>query len=81
MKQLHERLVMVHRARRAAAGRETMSTAGCEYSAFIEPGNVTTHKGGATEGTAPPRLPLPAAEDARMKVLVEQFNLRFDLAR
>jgi AMP nucleosidase len=42
-------------------GRETMSTAGCEYSAFIEPGNVTTHKGGATEGTAPPRLPqMPA---------------------
>ncbi len=42
-------------------GRETMSTAACDYSAFIEPGNVTTHKGGATGGTAPPRLPqMPA---------------------
>jgi AMP nucleosidase len=42
-------------------GRDTMSAAGCEYSAFIEPGNVTTRKGGATDGTAPPRLPqMPA---------------------
>jgi AMP nucleosidase len=42
-------------------GRETMSAAACEYSAFIEPGNVTTHKGGKTDGTAPPRLPqMPA---------------------
>ena len=42
-------------------GREKMSAAGCEYAAFVEPGNVITRPGGATEGTAPPRLPqMPA---------------------
>jgi AMP nucleosidase len=42
-------------------GRETMLQAGCEYSAFVEPGNVITRPGGANEGTAPPRLPqMPA---------------------
>jgi AMP nucleosidase len=42
-------------------GRETMSAAGCEYAAFVEPGNVITRPGGATEGIAPPRLPqMPA---------------------
>jgi AMP nucleosidase len=42
-------------------GRETMSAAGCDYAAFVEPGNVITRPGGATEGIAPPRLPqMPA---------------------
>jgi AMP nucleosidase len=46
-------------------GRETMSTTACEYSAFVEPGNVITRPGAdgksSTEGTAPPRLPqMPA---------------------
>ncbi|HVK31433.1 MAG TPA: AMP nucleosidase [Burkholderiaceae bacterium] len=42
-------------------GRETMAQADCEYSAFIEPGNVTTLRGGACNGTAPARLPqMPA---------------------
>jgi AMP nucleosidase len=38
-------------------GRETMSAAGCAYAAFVEPGNVITRPGGATEGIAPPRIP------------------------
>jgi AMP nucleosidase len=42
-------------------GRAAMSEAGCEYTAFVEPGNVITRKGGATDGTPPPRLPqMPA---------------------
>jgi len=38
-------------------GREAMTEANCEYSAFVEPGNFITRPGGATEGVAPPRLP------------------------
>jgi len=42
-------------------GRETMLETDCGYSAFVEPGNVTTRLGGATEGAPPPRLPqMPA---------------------
>jgi AMP nucleosidase len=42
-------------------GRETMARADCEYSAFVEPGNVVTQRGGAVTGTSPPRLPqMPA---------------------
>lgn len=42
-------------------GREAMGKADCEYSAFVEPGNVITRRGGAAEGTPPPRLPqMPA---------------------
>ncbi len=42
-------------------GREKMGAAGCDYAAFVEPGNVVTRPGGATEGIAPPRLPqMPA---------------------
>ena len=42
-------------------GRETMSKPGCEYSAFVEPGNVITRLGGASVGMAPARLPqMPA---------------------
>ncbi len=42
-------------------GRETMSAPGCDYAAFVEPGNVITRPGGTTQGTAPPRLPqMPA---------------------
>jgi AMP nucleosidase len=42
-------------------GREAMADANCEYGAFVEPGNVTTRPGGATEGCAPARLPqMPA---------------------
>jgi AMP nucleosidase len=42
-------------------GRAAMSAPGCEYAAFVEPGNVITRPGGATQGTAPPRLPqMPA---------------------
>jgi len=42
-------------------GHATMGEATCEYSAFVEPGNVITRKGGATEGAAPARLPqMPA---------------------
>jgi AMP nucleosidase len=42
-------------------GRAAMSEAGCEYTAFVEPGNVITRLGGATDGTPPPRLPqMPA---------------------
>jgi AMP nucleosidase len=42
-------------------GRQTMAQADCGYSAFVEPGNVTTAPGGAISGTAPPRLPqMPA---------------------
>jgi AMP nucleosidase len=42
-------------------GRETMAQPDCAYSAFIEPGNVTTLRGGACNGTAPARLPqMPA---------------------
>ncbi|HET9976071.1 MAG TPA: AMP nucleosidase [Burkholderiaceae bacterium] len=38
-------------------GREAMSDAACQYSAFVEPGNVVTRPGGDTVGTPPPRLP------------------------
>ncbi len=42
-------------------GREAMSKPDCEYSAFVEPGNVVTQRGGAVTGTSPPRLPqMPA---------------------
>jgi AMP nucleosidase len=42
-------------------GREAMAGTACEYSAFVEPGNVITQRGGLTTGTAPPRLPqMPA---------------------
>ena len=42
-------------------GRVTMSKPGCEYSAFVEPGNVITRLGGASVGMAPARLPqMPA---------------------
>lgn len=42
-------------------GREAMGKADCEYSAFVEPGNVITQRGGAITGTPPPRLPqMPA---------------------
>jgi AMP nucleosidase len=42
-------------------GRETMAAPSCEYSAFVEPGNLTTRPGVPTEGTPPPRLPqMPA---------------------
>jgi AMP nucleosidase len=42
-------------------GRETMAREDCEYSAFVEPGNVVTQRGGAVSGTSPPRLPqMPA---------------------
>jgi AMP nucleosidase len=42
-------------------GRETMSAPSCEYTAFVEPGNVITRPGGTTDGIAPPRLPqMPA---------------------
>jgi AMP nucleosidase len=45
-------------------GREAMAREACEYSAFVEPGNVITRPtpaGGATEGAPPPRLPqMPA---------------------
>jgi AMP nucleosidase len=42
-------------------GRETMARPDCEYSAFVEPGNVITTQGGASSGTPPPRLPqMPA---------------------
>jgi AMP nucleosidase len=47
-------------------GHTLMQDASCGYSAFIEPGNVVTRQGGATEGTAPPRLPqMPAYHLAR----------------
>jgi AMP nucleosidase len=42
-------------------GRAAMGAAACEYTAFVEPGNVITRQGGATDGTPPPRLPqMPA---------------------
>ncbi len=42
-------------------GRAAMSEAACEYTAFVEPGNVITRHGGGTEGAPPPRLPqMPA---------------------
>jgi AMP nucleosidase len=46
-------------------GRETMAGPACEYSAFVQPGNVITRPGAdghsTTEGTPPPRLPqMPA---------------------
>jgi AMP nucleosidase len=42
-------------------GREAMADPACVYSAFVEPGNVTTGAGGAVTGTAPSRLPqMPA---------------------
>jgi AMP nucleosidase len=42
-------------------GRAAMAEPACEYTAFVEPGNVTTRPGGATEGTTPARLPqMPA---------------------
>jgi len=42
-------------------GRETMLQPACEYSAFVEPGNVVTRVGGASEGVVPARLPqMPA---------------------
>jgi AMP nucleosidase len=37
-------------------GHEAMAASACEYSAFVEPGNLITRPGGATEGTPPPRL-------------------------
>jgi AMP nucleosidase len=42
-------------------GHEAMRAAACEYSAFVEPGNVITLQGGASAGLVPPRLPqMPA---------------------
>jgi AMP nucleosidase len=42
-------------------GRETMAAQACEYSAFVEPGNVITRPGADTEGAPPLRLPqMPA---------------------
>jgi AMP nucleosidase len=42
-------------------GRETMTQPACDYSAFVEPGNVITRPGSTCEGTLPPRLPqMPA---------------------
>jgi AMP nucleosidase len=42
-------------------GRAAMSEAACEYTAFVEPGNLITRPGGGTEGMPPPRLPqMPA---------------------
>ena len=42
-------------------GRATMMEPGCAYTAFVEPGNVVTRRGGAGEGAVPPRLPqMPA---------------------
>jgi AMP nucleosidase len=46
-------------------GRAAMSQPACEYTAFVEPGNVITRAGangqGTTDGTPPPRLPqMPA---------------------
>jgi AMP nucleosidase len=42
-------------------GRAAMSEAACEYTAFVEPGNLITRPGGGTEGVPPPRLPqMPA---------------------
>jgi AMP nucleosidase len=42
-------------------GRETMTQPGCDYSAFVEPGNVITRPGSSSEGALPPRLPqMPA---------------------
>jgi AMP nucleosidase len=42
-------------------GRQTMAEPACKYAAFVEPGNVITRPGGATEGTPPARLPqMPA---------------------
>jgi AMP nucleosidase len=42
-------------------GRATMMEPGCAYTAFVEPGNVITRRGGASEGAVPPRLPqMPA---------------------
>ena len=42
-------------------GHETMAGPDCEYSAFVEPGNVVTQRGGVTNGSVPARLPqMPA---------------------
>ena len=44
-----------------ALGRELMRQPDGEHSAFVEPGNVVTRRGGATEGVPPPRMPqMPA---------------------
>ncbi len=44
-----------------ALGRAAMADATSDYIAFVEPGNVITHKLGETTGTPPPRLPqMPA---------------------
>lgn len=39
---------------------------------------LLNHMGFAAGSPLPPRLPLPEAQDAEMKVLVERFNLRFE---
>ncbi len=41
---------------------------------------LLTHMGFVVGPPRPPRLPLPAAEDAAMKGLVERFGLAFDHA-
>jgi AMP nucleosidase len=42
-------------------GRAAMTQPNCEYTAFVEPGMLITRPGGASEGTAPARLPqMPA---------------------
>jgi AMP nucleosidase len=42
-------------------GRATMADPNSEYTAFVEPGNVVTPRGGASDGAASPRLPqMPA---------------------
>jgi AMP nucleosidase len=47
-------------------GHALMQDPASGYSAFIEPGNVITRQGGATEGAPPPRLPqMPAYHLAR----------------
>lgn len=40
--------------------------------------SLLNHMGFAAGQPLPPRLPLPAAQDQAMKVLVERFNLRFE---
>lgn len=41
---------------------------------------LLNHMGFGAGAPRPPRLPLPAQADARMKELVERFGLRFDIA-
>jgi AMP nucleosidase len=45
----------------ARMGRDRMAAGDPAYEAFVEPGDVVTRRGGATEGTAPAQLPaMPA---------------------